>query len=462
MRLLGLTLAILTTSAFLASSDSLISFAACEPGFSLIDTVEVQAYSPLTAVDLDSDGDVDLAGFMWIAGDAWLSWWENRFPEEFVRHDVAMKYGEAITVGDLDEDGDEDLIFGSYGLFWYENLGNGSFVGHTVHANIRIGDGYQWTHDDLYAVDLDADGKLDIVADAWFSDPDSSEYAWTVFKNNGSGSFTRFSSLEIPGVNRATYAICLVDLDQDDDLDVVMPGDTLGPILWWENLGAMQFLPDTIPSPYPGVTRVIPADLDSDFDVDLIVSTGGSGWGSPLYWMENIGALNWSPHQVSPEFWWMSSAGVLDLDSDGDTDFYSNLPFSWWENDGSENFIEHILPVEDNTSHTILAADVDGNCRVDLVASYGRIVWWPNECTTQGCTCHTDPMCDSVTNVQDIVLSVNSAFRGVIADLDADCSWDRVDVNCSGSIDVVDVVKMVNVAFRGATVESQFCSACPK
>jgi hypothetical protein len=71
-------------------------------------------------------------------------------------------------------------------------------------------------------------------------------------------------------------------------------------------------------------------------------------------------------------------------------------------------------------------------------------------------------MCDSVANIQDVIFSVNFAFRGDTPEVDADCSWSRTDVNCSGSTDVVDVVKLINVAFRGATVESQFCSACPE
>jgi len=76
------------------------------------------------------------------------------------------------------------------------------------------------------------------------------------------------------------------------------------------------------------------------------------------------------------------------------------------------------------------------------------------------CSCHADPQCDGVTNVLDVVQTVNVAFRGASPVFDDDCPKERTDVDCSGFTNVLDVVKIVNVAFRGGLPEVNFCNAC--
>ncbi|MEW5702074.1 MAG: SBBP repeat-containing protein [Candidatus Zixiibacteriota bacterium] len=76
------------------------------------------------------------------------------------------------------------------------------------------------------------------------------------------------------------------------------------------------------------------------------------------------------------------------------------------------------------------------------------------------CPCHGDPQCDSVANVQDVVQTVNVAFRGSAPAFDPNCPRERTDVNCDGFSTVQDVVKVVNVAFRGANPTTEFCDPC--
>jgi len=76
------------------------------------------------------------------------------------------------------------------------------------------------------------------------------------------------------------------------------------------------------------------------------------------------------------------------------------------------------------------------------------------------CPCHGDPQCDGVRNVQDVVQTVNVAFRGYAPVFDPQCPKQRTDVNCDGVSTVQDVVKVVNVAFRGYAPATQFCNPC--
>ncbi|MEW5702079.1 MAG: hypothetical protein AB1792_07620 [Candidatus Zixiibacteriota bacterium] len=76
------------------------------------------------------------------------------------------------------------------------------------------------------------------------------------------------------------------------------------------------------------------------------------------------------------------------------------------------------------------------------------------------CPCHADPKCDSISNVQDVVQTVNVAFRGDTPVFDPLCPRERTDVNCDSVSTVVDVVKMVSVAFRGWGPDTTFCAPC--
>jgi hypothetical protein len=88
-------------------------------------------------------------------------------------------------------------------------------------------------------------------------------------------------------------------------------------------------------------------------------------------------------------------------------------------------------------------------------------VWYKPTCA---CDCHADPVCDAViSNVQDVVATINVAFRGAsaIVDPNASCPYETTDVNCDAVTSVLDVVKVVNVAFRGANPGTEYCDPCP-
>ena len=77
-----------------------------------------------------------------------------------------------------------------------------------------------------------------------------------------------------------------------------------------------------------------------------------------------------------------------------------------------------------------------------------------------GCPCHGDPQCDGVSNVLDVVIAVNVAFRSATPATDPDCPYEQTDVSCDGYTNVIDVVKFVNVTFRGGDPGTEFCEPC--
>jgi hypothetical protein len=137
--------------------------------------------SGLVPVDLDRDGDLD---FVWTNGDVFdlsepgprtrlrpydgIQWLENKGGLRFERHDLLRFYGcYAAAAGDLDGDGDLDLVVVSLSndwsdptrrsILWLENDGAQRFTPHGIDntptelATVAVGD-------------LDGDGRPDIVA----------------------------------------------------------------------------------------------------------------------------------------------------------------------------------------------------------------------------------------------------------------------------------------------------------
>ena len=85
---------------------------------------------------------------------------------------------------------------------------------------------------------------------------------------------------------------------------------------------------------------------------------------------------------------------------------------------------------------------------------------WGRPC---GCACLGDPVCDSVTNVLDVVTAVDVAFRSAPSASDPflTCPVSRTDVDCDSVTNVIDVVHFINVAFRNGDPAAEFCNPCP-
>jgi hypothetical protein len=150
-------------------------------------------------------------------------------------------WASAVTVGDYDNDGFEDLFITSYGHnVLYRNNGDGTFTDVTAKAGlaqtaVRYGSGCTW-------VDYDRDGHLDLFVASYLDttleklprpgeNPDCryrgvpvncgprglpTGYA-QLFRNNGNGTFTEVSQASGVSAARGGYPMTAVAADYDND-----------------------------------------------------------------------------------------------------------------------------------------------------------------------------------------------------------------------------------------------------
>ncbi len=403
----------------------------------------------LHSADLDEDGDLDVLSTSW--PDDRVAWYENTTGDgtAWTTRDVGIgaASANAVATGDLDEDGDVDVLASYAGNFttpgrvvWYDNGSihrSAAFPEAAILTNAADGAEAVW------AADLDQDGDLDVLAASSVDD----DVVW--LENDGTpaglGDWTEHL---IDGAANGARSVVAADLNGDGHLDPIVASQVENEIGWYQNNGTgTAFTARSIGGTVVGPNSVFASDLDGDGDVDIVCSSYNPFLGGTprVQWFENVNGIgtSWATATISsvsyPRAVWAD-----DVDGDGDADvlFVTSDPGAiggpgalyWYENANGDasSWVAHTIGnVTFDTS--LVTADIDRDGDVDVVSALGA--------TFVG-------VADTVFWYENTAGDGSSWTRHTVARPDDFGTVSAADLDLDGDVDIVSRVSTSSLAWH--------------
>ncbi len=219
-----------------------------------------------------------------------------------------------IYLGDLDNDGDQDLVVPSTGLIGFHSP-QAQVIYYNDNGLHQTPDWSSMPINSWSCVlgDPDGDGDLDIV----FGDcTETVNRTVKMFINNG-GSFNMSADWQSDNTFHSLDE-AFVDIDGDGDLDLAITGEGTGVRIFMNHNGSLETTPSWGTDAIVGGPALTFGDIDGDGDPDLAVA---GGWSNSLaLFRNNGGGLDSLPFWENTTVGRPSSASWGDADGDGDLD----------------------------------------------------------------------------------------------------------------------------------------------
>ncbi len=362
---------------------------------------ETDVSTSLALGDVDGDGDLDL-----FVGNSGLAV-SNDLSNKLYLNDGSGNFSlkgpatdspspdlddtRALVLGDVDGDGDLDLVVANAGQNnkLYLNDGDAGFtavgvaIGHEIDTSTSLG-----------LLDVEGDGDLDLIV----GNTDEVAGAGKInrlYTNDGSGGFLSSSQALGRDDLDATYALAFGDVDNDGDVDLVAANKGQTNKLYInEGLGAFAAAGTDVGAETDASSSARLVDVDSDGDLDLVV--GNENQTNKLYLNEGSGQFSSTgialgaetdnggftttdiPPGLDPALFdadatYSVAIGDVDVANGNGPDIVVGnygQPNKLYRNNGSGGFdlLGTDIDIDSDATYSIALADVDGDGDLDLVS----------------------------------------------------------------------------------------------
>ncbi len=303
-------------------------------------------YDGSSWADFDNDGNLDMCTVTWYDSISVL--YKNNGSGSFTFLGSSpivtdRGFSESCSWGDYDKDGLVDLFVcnskssGSRNRL-YKNLGSGNF------ARIDSGAVYQdvgYLSRCVNWIDIDNDGDLDIFV------ANESGPADYMYKNNGSGYFTKVTGIPPVAIAGSSWSSSWGDYDNDGDPDLFVANSENQKNLLFRNDGNFAFtriLGDPIVSDNGYHASSGWGDYDNDGDLDMFITQayGPAGVRLPNLMFRNklmeTGTASFekiTDGEVVNDLGYSYGFAWADWDADGDLDIFTARTFNENENNSA-------------------------------------------------------------------------------------------------------------------------------
>ena len=257
--------------------------------------------------DVDGDGDLDIAlgHNSFRAMSVMINDGAGAFLEDRTIGTPSGGGAFSIELGDIDNDGDLDIIAGSFdrsGVFLYENIdGNGTFE---FTKNITVSSPFHVT-----SADVDGNSTLDVIVSS------QSLNAIDVVFNDGNGFSEDNVRVDRYSAGTAPRAAAAVDLDNDGDIDLAVANIASSNVSIFEGDGTGVFAESVEIPVTGGPSFIVATDMDQDGEVDLVTANESDSEASIL-WNVGGGVTDFAPATRVPVG--LEPYSLLAIDFDGD------------------------------------------------------------------------------------------------------------------------------------------------
>lgn len=283
----------------------------------------------VTVGDVNKDGNSDvIAGAYWFEAPDWSR--HEIFPGQ--AFDGAKGYSNSFLNFSMDVNDDKwvDLVlvdFPGKVAHWYENPKNqeGHWEKHLIHETVEVG------NESPAFVDVDGDGRRDLLC----ADSKEKQMVWLQApKTAGETLWKKFAISEknVPGTNRFSHGLGYGDLNHDGRNDVIIKEG------WWEG-------PEDPTQPTwifheanlgEDCSQMQVLDVNGD-GLNDVVSASAHRYG--IWWHEQgkdaDGKPTWKQHEISKAFSQSHATSLTDVNADGHPDLIVGKRF--WAHNNTDN-----------------------------------------------------------------------------------------------------------------------------